>query len=174
MSAQPRFYVYMMMSSSRRALYTGITSRPRQRVWEHKTGATHGFSQRYRTTRLVYFESYRYVAAAIAREKQIKRWRREKKLALIEPKNPQYRDLAADWFEGHCFPTARSLHSGLTPLGRDDKLFGDDKLFRNHPHLSALIRGGEVHPISSSHCTSFFLTTERNWSATAPSTTRWS
>ena len=66
-------------------------------------GATHGFSQRYRTTRLVYFESYHYVAAAIAREKQIKRWRREKKLALIESKNPQYRDLAADWFEGHCF-----------------------------------------------------------------------
>jgi len=97
---QQRFYyVYMMMSSSRRALYTGITSRPRQRVWEHKTGAVEGFSKQYHTTRLVYFEAYRYVAAAIAREKQIKRWRREKKLALIELMNSQYRDLAADWFE---------------------------------------------------------------------------
>jgi len=96
---QRSYYVYMMTSSSRRALYTGITGRPRQRVWEHKTGAVEGFSKQYHTTRLVYFEAYRYVAAAIAREKQIKRWRREKKLALIELKNPQYRDLAADWYE---------------------------------------------------------------------------
>ena len=111
MFQQRLFYVYMMMSSSRRALYTGITSRPRQRVWEHKTGAVQGFSKQYHTTRLVYFEAYRYVAAAIAREKQIKRWRREKKLALIESINPRYRDLAADWYEAHCFqaqgPSAR-------------------------------------------------------------------
>jgi putative endonuclease len=76
----------------------GITSRPRQRVWEHKTGAIDGFSERYHTTRLVYLEPHRYVATAIGREKQIKRWRREKKLALRESMNPQYRDLAADWF----------------------------------------------------------------------------
>jgi len=106
------YYVYMMMSSSRRALYTGITSRPRQRIWEHKTGAVEGFSKQYHTTRLVYFESYRYVATAIAREKQIKRWRREKKLALIESMNPQCRDLAADWYEPHLLSTARSLRSG--------------------------------------------------------------
>jgi putative endonuclease len=93
------FYVYMMMSSSRRALYTGVTSRPRQRVWEHQTGAVAGFSKQYHTTRLVYFETYRYVHNAIAREKQIKRWRREKKIALIESMNPGCRDLAADWFE---------------------------------------------------------------------------
>jgi putative endonuclease len=108
------YYVYMMMSSSRRALYTGITSRPRQRVWEHKTGAIEGFSKQYHTTRLVYLEAYRYVATAIAREKQIKRWRREKKLALIESMNPQYRDLAADWFE----PQGASTRADA--LGRDD------------------------------------------------------
>jgi len=93
------FYVYMVMSSSRRALYTGITSRLRQRVWEHKTGAVEGFSKQYHTTRLVYFEAYRYVHNAIGREKQFKRWRREKKIALIESMNPGYRDLAAHWFE---------------------------------------------------------------------------
>ncbi len=101
---QRSYYVYMMMSSSRRAVYTGITSRPRQRVWEHKTGAVEGFSKQYHTTRLVYIERHHYVATAIAREKQIKRWRREKKLKLIESMNPaEYRDLAADWFERHCF-----------------------------------------------------------------------
>ena len=103
MSHQRFYYVYMMMSSSRRALYTGITSRPRQRVWEHKTGAVEGFSKPYHTTRLVYYERYGDVRNAMAREKQIKRWRREKKLALIESMNPQYRDLAADWFDAHCF-----------------------------------------------------------------------
>jgi hypothetical protein len=70
-------------------------------------------------TRLVYFERYRYVAAAIARKKQIKRWRREKKLALIEATNPQYRDLAVDWFDAHCFqPQAPSTRADA--LGRDD------------------------------------------------------
>lgn len=66
MFPQRFFDVYMMMSSSRRALYTGITSRPRQRVWEHKAGAVAGFSKQYHTARLVYFEQYRYVASAIA------------------------------------------------------------------------------------------------------------
>jgi len=104
---QRLYYVYMMMSRSRRALYIGITSRTRQRVWEHRASAVEGFSKQYHTTRLVYLESYRYVATAIAREKQIKRWRREKKLALIESMNPQYRDLAANWFE----PEAASVRS---------------------------------------------------------------
>ena len=114
MFQQRLYYVYMMMSSSRRALYTGITGRPRQRVWEHKTGAVEGFSKQYRTTRLVYFEPYRYVATAIAREKQIKRWRREKKITLIESMNPQYRDLAADWYE------TQGLSTRAKALGRDD------------------------------------------------------
>ena len=115
MFQQRLYYVYMMMSSSRRALYTGITSRPRQRVWEHKTGAVEGFSKQYHTTRLVYFEAYRYVATAIAREKQIKRWRRQKKITVIESMNPQYRDLAADWYE------AQGASARAEALGRDDK-----------------------------------------------------
>jgi len=108
------YYVYMMMSSSRRALYTGVIGHFRQRVWEHKTGAIDGFSRRYHTTRLVYFEPYRYVGNAIGREKQIKRWRREKKIARIESMNPGYHDLAAHWFETQG-PSARA-----EALGRDD------------------------------------------------------
>ena len=114
MFRQRLYYVYMMMSSSRRALYTSVTGCFRQRVREHKSGAIDGFSKQYRTTRLVYFEPYRYVGNAIGREKQIKRWRREKKIALIESMNPAYRDLAADWFE----PQGPSARANV--LGRDD------------------------------------------------------
>jgi len=109
-----RYYDYMMMSSSRRALYTGVTGHLRQRVMEHKTGAIDGFSLQYHTTRLVYFETYNYVRNAIGREKQIKRWRREKKIALIEAMKPSYRDLASHWFEPQG-PSARA-----EALGRDD------------------------------------------------------
>jgi putative endonuclease len=108
------YYVYMMMSSSRRVLYTGVTGLLCERVWEHKTGAFDGFSKRHHTTRLVYFEPYRYVRNAIGREKQIKRWKREKKIALIESMNPGYRDLAAHWFETQC-PSTRA-----EALSRDD------------------------------------------------------
>ena len=91
------FYLYMMMSSSRRALYTGVTSDLMTRVRQHKHHVVEGFTDKYNCTRLVYFEAFMYVRNAIGREKQIKRWRREKKLWLIESMNPGYRDLAAHW-----------------------------------------------------------------------------
>ncbi len=93
------FYVYMMMSSSRRALYTGVTGNLMQRIRQHKQHVVEGFSDKYNCTRLVYFERFMYVKNAIGREKQIKRWRREKKIRLIESMNPGYRDLAAHWGE---------------------------------------------------------------------------
>ncbi len=91
------YYVYMMQSPSRRALYIGMTNNLRKRVWEHKNHIREGFSDDYNCTRLVYWESYDDVIRAIHREKQLKRWRREKKW-LIERKNPQWQDLAADWY----------------------------------------------------------------------------
>ena len=66
------------------------------RVLQHKSGEG-GFTRRYRITRLVYYETFRYVNNAIARETEIKNWRREKKIALIEADNPTWEDLAADW-----------------------------------------------------------------------------
>lgn len=93
-----RYYVYMLQSSSRRALYIGMTNNLRRRVFEHKTHRMEGFSDDYNATRLVYWESYDDVRDAIDREKQLKRWRREKKLKLIVRMNPKWQDLAADWF----------------------------------------------------------------------------
>ena len=91
-------YMYMMGSASRRALYTGVTTRLGKRVWEHKSDLIEGFSSKYKCHRLVYFETFTHVKDAIAREKQVKSWRREKKNKLVESKNPTWKDLAVDWF----------------------------------------------------------------------------
>jgi putative endonuclease len=93
------YYVYMTQSASRRALYIGLTSDLRKRVWQHKNHIFDGFSDDYNCTRLVYWESFDDVATAIDREKQLKRWRREKKLWVIQSKNPGWKDLAAEWYE---------------------------------------------------------------------------
>ena len=66
------------------------------RVLQHKSGETDGFTKKYSINRLVYYESFRYVNRAIARETEIKKWRREKKVALIEADNPTWEDLAAN------------------------------------------------------------------------------
>ena len=87
-----------MGSASRRALYTGVTGRLRKRVFMHKNDLVEGFTAKYKCHRLVYFEIFASVNDAIAREKQIKGWRREKKDKLVESMNPSWKDLAADWF----------------------------------------------------------------------------
>jgi putative endonuclease len=89
------YFVYILSSSSR-VLYTGITNSLERRAAQHKEKALPGFTQRYNTTRLVYFEVWGNARSAIAREKQIKAWRREKKSALIRQFNPRWEDLAAD------------------------------------------------------------------------------
>jgi putative endonuclease len=98
MTREYHFYVYMLQSASRRAIYIGVTNNLRHRVFQHKTHQFEGFTNDYNAIRLVYFEKFGSVGKAIAREKQLKRWRREKKMWLIEKMNPQWRDLAADWF----------------------------------------------------------------------------
>ena len=86
-------YVYIMASRSR-VLYTGVTSRLTRRTLQHRLKTVQGFTSRYKVQRMVYWEHYDKIAAAIAREKQIKGWLRAKKVALIESKNPKWRDLA--------------------------------------------------------------------------------
>lgn len=88
-----QYYVYIMTNRSG-TLYTGVTSDLRGRVWEHKQKLVKGFTQKYNIKRLVYFETADDAHAAIAREKQIKGWKREKKMALIDAKNPSWRDLS--------------------------------------------------------------------------------
>jgi putative endonuclease len=90
-----RYFVYMLTSSSRRALYTGVTNNLRGRVYDHRE-AIEGFTARYKAFRLVHYEVFADVRNAIAREKEIKSWKREKKDRLIRQHNPSWRDLATD------------------------------------------------------------------------------
>ena len=87
------YHVYILASSTG-VLYIGVTNHLDHRVAEHKQKLIPGFTKTYDVTRLVYIEAYSDVRNAIAREKQIKRWGREKKLALIRRMNPQFRDLS--------------------------------------------------------------------------------
>jgi putative endonuclease len=87
------------MSSKTGTLYTGITNDIKKRVYEHKNHIIPGFTDKYSIDRLVYVETFGDALSAIAREKQIKHWRREKKVAIIESANPQWLDLAADWYD---------------------------------------------------------------------------
>jgi putative endonuclease len=88
-------FTYILASKSR-VLYVGVTNNIERRVFEHKEKIEGGFTARYNVNRLVYFETYHDVRDAIAREKQLKGWRRERKIALIESVNPTWRDLSDD------------------------------------------------------------------------------
>lgn len=92
------YYVYIMSNKSG-TLYTGFTNNLERRVYEHKTQATESFTERYKITRLLYFESTDDVTVVIAREKQIKGMLRNKKIELIKTMNPQMKDLSEDWFD---------------------------------------------------------------------------
>jgi len=92
------YYVYIM-ASERLVLYIGITSHIEIRVRQHKLHALGGFTAKYDVTNLVHFERYGSVGKAIRREKELKSWRREKKIALIESSNPKWRDLSYGWYQ---------------------------------------------------------------------------
>ena len=89
---------YIMASGRNGTLYVGMTSNLFARVWKHRTGAFEGFTDDNGCTRLVWFERHQWVVAAIRREKRLKKWLRDWKLKLIEDANPDWADLAADWF----------------------------------------------------------------------------
>jgi putative endonuclease len=90
-------FTYIVASRSR-TLYVGVTSDLEKRVFEHKKKLHEGFSATYNCDRLVWFERFSEVAQAIAREKQLKRWRREKKVVLIKANNPTWVDLSEGWY----------------------------------------------------------------------------
>jgi len=85
-----------MTSQRNGTLYLGVTSNLTQRAHQHREGLIEGFSQKYGCKTLVWFEQHSEITAAIAREKELKKWRRAWKLALIEKQNPQWRDLYED------------------------------------------------------------------------------
>jgi putative endonuclease len=109
-SAMRQFYVYISSSQSR-TLYVGVTNDLPRRIAQHRLGECE-FTARYRITRLVYFEVTENVRSAIEREKQIKAWRRAKKLALVAGMNPGWDDLAADWLRERSGSADPSLRSG--------------------------------------------------------------
>ena len=92
-------YVYIIVSLSK-VLYIGVTSDLEKRIYQHKNRLIDGFSKKYKIDRLVYFEAYEDINVAISREKQLKGWRRDKKIALIEKRNEHWKDLAFDWTIG--------------------------------------------------------------------------
>jgi len=99
------YFVYILASESRE-LYVGVTNNLERRLGEHRAGLCRGYAFEHGITQLVHFEVTADVRAAIAREKQVKSWRRAKRLALIEQGNPEWKDLGAD------LASAPSLRSG--------------------------------------------------------------
>jgi len=91
------FYVYIMGSKSG-TLYVGLTSDIKKRVYEHKNHLIAGFTDKYNIDRLLYIETMSEPTSAINREKQIKAWRREKKVELIDSLNPEWNNLSQDWY----------------------------------------------------------------------------
>jgi putative endonuclease len=88
-----QYYVYMMSNEYGNVLYVGITNNLLRRAYEHREGTVRGFSDKYKTKKLVFFEIYSSVYEAIAREKQIKGMRRQKKNDLVSALNPEWADL---------------------------------------------------------------------------------
>jgi putative endonuclease len=92
-----RFYYVYIMTGSGWSLYTGVTNNLPRRALKHKNKTLPGFTARYNLTILVYYEEFAGIRAAIAREKEIKSWTRAKKKALVELKNPEWKDLRDGW-----------------------------------------------------------------------------
>ena len=90
------YYVYILTNKTDDVMYIGVTNDLSRRLREHKTEQIEGFTKKYHVHKLVYFEEYSDAYAAIAREKQLKRWRRSKKNQLVETKNPSW----SDWEDG--------------------------------------------------------------------------
>ena len=98
MARERRYYVYIMASKSR-VLYIGVTGFLMARVLRHKAGDGGAFTRKYSVHRLVYYQVFQNVGDAIARETEMKKWRREKKVELIRADNPTWEDLSAGWGE---------------------------------------------------------------------------
>jgi len=88
------YYVYLLTNWNDKVIYVGMTNDLKRRMYEHKTKAVKGFTEKYNLNKLVYFEATSDVRSAIVREKEIKKWRREKKNALVAGTNPEWKDLS--------------------------------------------------------------------------------
>ena len=91
------YYVYILTTQNNKVMYIGVTNNLERRLYEHKNKMVDGFTKKYNVHKLVYYEHTTDVYSAIEREKQLKKWRREKKNALVETLNPEWKDLSLEW-----------------------------------------------------------------------------
>lgn len=91
------YYVYILMNKANTVNYTGVSNNLERRIFEHKNKLIKGFTEKYNVNKLVYFEETLDIKSAIEREKEIKGWRREKKIELIKSMNPQFKDISLDF-----------------------------------------------------------------------------
>ena len=96
MARDYNFWIYIVTNRNHSVLYIGVTNRLSRRTWQHREGSKAGFASKYQCKKLVYCEHYPDVFAAIARESQLKKWSRAKKINLINRLNPKWNDLATD------------------------------------------------------------------------------
>ncbi len=91
---EQKYYVYLLTNQNNKVMYVGVTNNLSRRIYEHKNCLIEGFTKKYNINKLVYFEETVNVNSAIEREKEIKKWRREKKNALVERANLNWKDLS--------------------------------------------------------------------------------
>jgi putative endonuclease len=141
MPRKQRFYYVYILSSLTGTLYTGITNSIYNRTLQHKGKDNPGFTSKYDVNRLVYYEVFTNVGAAIRREKEIKGWTRKKKIALIESMNPKWKDLAEGWGEQLQAPSWQIRKPGCDQHPRDSS--GPKPAPQNDKGLKASRADGE-------------------------------
>ncbi|WP_298552703.1 GIY-YIG nuclease family protein [uncultured Algibacter sp.] len=92
-----QYYLYILSNKKNGTLYIGVTNDLERRMFEHKNKLVEGFTEKYGLDKLIYFETYQYVNDAIKREKNMKKWKRQWKINLIDEENSSWEDLSADW-----------------------------------------------------------------------------
>ena len=92
-----QYYLYILSNKYNGTLYIGVTNDLERRMFEHKNKLIEGFTKKYSLNRLIYFETFQYINDAIKREKNMKKWKRQWKINLIEEENPNWQDLSKDW-----------------------------------------------------------------------------
>ena len=101
MKKEYRFYVYIISNYNRTSFYIGVTNNILERIIQHKSGIGSKFTSKYKTNELLYYETYAHIQDAISREKELKKWRREKKINLIKTENPEFKNLNPKIFKAY-------------------------------------------------------------------------
>ena len=92
-----QYYLYILSNKNNGTLYIGVTNDLERRMFEHKNKLIEGFTKNYGLNRLIYFQTFQYINDAIKREKNMKKWKRQWKIDVIEKENPNWSDLSKDW-----------------------------------------------------------------------------